>query len=105
MSEKYTFYSNCVDWPRGDVNREGGLRDMIDDAIDITRRTFLKYVDPAEIADIEQNLGYARHPSQGLTMAGDCHVTYHRSKLHGKRCYFFCHSAIEHVFTKRKSSS
>jgi len=94
----YKFYSNCVSWPSGDVFNEGGLSDMIDNAIDITRKTFMKYVYMSELKDIEMSLGYDNHYKQGLTMAGDYHVGYHRSKLHGKRVYYFRHSAIEYVF-------
>jgi hypothetical protein len=36
-----------------------------------------------------------------LTMAGDYHVEYFRSTLHGCRVYGFRHSAIEYVFTRR----
>ena len=75
---------------------------MIDNATDITRRTFLKYVDDSELADITENLGSCWHHSQGLTMSQDWAVSYHRSKLHGKRVYYFCHSAIEYVFTERR---
>ncbi len=96
---KYKYYNNCVSWPSRDVHRNGGLSDMIDDAIDITRQTFLKHVDMAELKDINWSLGYVEHPSQGLTMAGDFHVSYHRSKLHDKRVYYFAHSSIEYVFT------
>jgi len=91
----YLFYNNCVNWPRSDFE---GLLKMIDDSIDITRRTFLKHVDSSGLADIAENLGYCWHHSQGLTMAGDWHISYHRSKLHGKRVYYFKHSAIEYVF-------
>lgn len=99
--QQYKYYNNCVSWPRYDVAREGGLSDMIDDAIDITRQTFLKHVDRNDLENIEVSLCYSKHYSQGLTMAGDWHVSYHRSKLHGKRVYYFAHSAIEYVFTKQ----
>jgi hypothetical protein len=69
---------------------------MIEAARGITRRTFLKHVDRAELRDMEKGLGYERG---GLMMASDWAVSYHRSTLHGKRCYYFRHSAIEHVFT------
>jgi len=95
----YQFYCDCVGWPRHDVLSDGGLSDMIDDSIDITRKTFLKYIDYTELQSLERSLCYYSHPSQGLTMAGDYHVSYHRSKLHGRRVYYFRHSAIEYVFT------
>jgi hypothetical protein len=31
-------------------------------------------------------------------MAGDWHVSYHRSKYKGKTVYYFRHSAIEYIF-------
>ena len=99
----YQFYSNCVGWPE-DASKEGGLSDMIDIEMDITRRTFLKYVDRDELTEIEGGLGYAKHPKQWLTMAGDYHVSYHRSKLHGKRVYYFKQSGIEYVYTNGRET-
>lgn len=90
-----TFLGTCVDWPEDNVQ---SLIDMIDSSISITRATFRKHVDTRQLAEIELELGYDRHHSQGLTMAADWHVSYHRSKLHGKRVYYFCWSGIEHVF-------
>lgn len=95
----YRYYRDCVSWPRSDVDAPGGLKDMISQETGIARRTFLKHVDRLDLEDLERNLGYAKHPAQGLTMAGDYHVSYHRSKLHGKRAYYFKWSSIEHVFT------
>ena len=95
----YRFYRDCVSWPER-AEKPGGLSDMIDDAIDISRKTFLQHVDKLDLNYLEvASMGYAEHHKQGLTMAGDWHVTYHRSKLHGKRVYYFRHSAIEYVFT------
>ncbi len=71
---------------------------MVDQARDVTRRAFLKHVNRECLAEIEQQLAYARHPRRGLTMAGDYCVAYSRSRHHGKRVYFFTHSAIEFVF-------
>lgn len=92
------YYCNCVSWPQKDVHADGGLISMIENAIDITRKTFLKHVDPCALKWAEQALGYEDHPKRGLTMAGDYHVSYHRSKLHGKVVYYFRHSSIEYVF-------
>lgn len=95
---KRTYLNNCVGWPRDDVDAEGGLSEMIDRAIEITRRTFRKHISNQSLAEIEESLGFEQHPKQGLTMAGDFHVSYHRSKLHGKVVYYLRHSAIEYVF-------
>ena len=85
----------CVSWPADDVD---ALIQMIDAAIQITRRTFLQHVDRTELRYAEHGLGYCGHPKHGLTMAGDYHVSYHRSKLHGETVYYFRHSAIEYIF-------
>lgn len=92
---KLPFFNNCVNWNPQDVSAEGGLSEMIERAKDITRRTFLKHVNAEQMRQIEKNFGYQRGV---LTMAKDWHVTYSRSQLHGRRCYFFTHSAIEYVF-------
>lgn len=96
---EYYFFRTCVDWPRYDVNEEGGLCDMIHGSIDITRRTFMAHASHRDLYELERQLGYAEWPAQGLMMASDWMVTYHRSTLHGRRVYYFCHSGIEHVFT------
>ncbi|NCC33545.1 MAG: hypothetical protein EOM24_16245 [Chloroflexia bacterium] len=93
----YQFYRTCVGWPRQDADN---LSKMVDEARDITRNTFLSHVDKEELSGIEIELGYVSHPSRGLTMANDWHVSYHRSKLHGKRVYYFRWSGIEYVFTQ-----
>lgn len=94
------FFSDCVGWPRDDVHTEGGLCAMIDAATDITRATFLRHVDRDGMAEIERALGYAPHDRGScLRMSADWAVSYHRSKLHDRRVYYFRQSAIEYVFT------
>jgi hypothetical protein len=101
MTKDYTYYRCCVNWAEDDVHAEGGLCDMISESRTITRATFLKHVDSESIADIERNLGYAPHDKTAiLTMARDYHVSYYKSKLHGRTVYYFKHSAIEYVFTR-----
>lgn len=92
------YLNNCVGWNKRAVHCDGGLIDMIDNSLDITRETFLKHVDKAAIQDISDNLGYARHYKQGLTMNADWCVSYHRSKLFGNVVYYLRHSGIEYVF-------
>lgn len=74
------------------------IHPMVEAARDISRATFLKHVDRENLREVEAELGYSRHPRQGLTMAGDYHVSYHRSTFCGRPCWFFTWSAIEHVF-------
>jgi len=96
---KLHYYTNCVNWPREDVHREGGLCSMIEARRPITRRTFLKHVDRVDRCELERAFGYAPHdPEAILPMARDWAVSYYRSVLHGKRVYYINHSAIEYVF-------
>lgn len=89
---KYKYSTDCTS------AREKDIRDMVDSAIMITRRTFLQHVDRADLAQLEQSMGYSAHPSQGLVMAADWHVSYHKGKYRGKKCYYVYHSAIEYIF-------
>ena len=81
------------------VHSDGpSITPMVDQARDVTRRTFLQHVDRENLREIEAGIGYAAHPRQGLTMAADWSVSYYRSKFRGRPCYFFKWSSIEHVF-------
>jgi len=94
---EYTFYSTCVGWPHP-AYEEGGLSDMISEALDISRRAFIANVGLERLRQLEKDLGYEPHWTKGLTMAQDFHVSYHRSALYGRRVYFVKWSGIEHVF-------
>ena len=100
---KMQFYRDCVCWPH---NKIGELYDLISLNREITRTTFLKHVDREEFREIEANLGYDTMPwhKGGLRMKNDWAVTYHRSKLNGRVCYYFRHSAIEYVFTEEDNN-
>lgn len=94
------YFTSCVNWPREDVHAKGGLCDMISEAINVTRQTFIRRVHRGDRIELERNFGYAPHCEDSiLTMARDYAVTYHRSKLHGLIVYYIRHSAIEYVFT------
>ena len=89
------FYSSCMDWHPDKVD---DLIEMINHNRQLSRKTFVKHVDKYELERLEESLGYADHLSRGLTMSADRYVTYHRSMLFGKTCYYFRWSAIEYVF-------
>lgn len=76
----YGFYSDCVSWPKSKVD---DLIEMVDNALEITPKTLMKHIDSS---------GYEE-------MIKDCCTSCYRSKLYGKRVYFFQWSAIEYVFT------
>lgn len=91
--KRYYFHCTCVSSGDG-----AAIHAMIDKARDISRKTFLRYVDRENMREVEAALGYAGHPKQGLTMAGDFHPSYHRSAFRGEPCIYFVWSAIEHIF-------
>lgn len=96
---KLNFYSSCVNWPRDDVNTDGGLCSMIDRQVSVTRQTFMRHVNKHDREVLERHFGYAPHdPGASLTMKRDFAVGYAKSLLHGKIVYFINHSAIEYVF-------
>lgn len=97
--ERLEYLNCCVNWPRADVHAPGGLCDMIRGNRQVTRATFRRRVDRRAREGVEAALGYAPHcPGAVLTMRRDFHVSYHRSRLHGRVCYYIRHSAIEYVF-------
>lgn len=98
---EFRFETTCVDVPFMEV---GALVDMIDGGVRVTRGTFLRHVHRGDLAELEGKLGYADHPARGLTMAADWHVSYHKGTFKGRRCYYFRHSAIEHIFTEGRAS-
>lgn len=89
------FIRTCVGCHGKDLDK---LNEMIARERPISRRAFRESVDRAELREIEIGLGYEAHPSRGLTMAGDWHVSYHRSVWGDKPCVYFRWSAIEHIF-------
>jgi len=90
----YNFITNCINstGPRIHVMQE--------QAREITRRTFLKYVNRGDLRAKESECGYAGHHTQGLTMAADCMVQYFKSMYCGKPCVYFYWSGIEYIFVK-----
>lgn len=94
MQKPLQLIGSCVTLGHARCN---ALMDMVDNERDITRQTFGRYVSLREVAEM---FGYAHHPSQGLTLAGDWHVSYHRSKFAGVPCVYVKHSGIEYVYVE-----
>lgn len=100
MKKKYLYYKSCVDFTPTEANRPHGLLEMIDKNLEITRRTFVKHVNPHDLESLEEQLGYERYSKRGLTMAKDGHVSYHRSVLNNQTVYYLRQSAIEYIFVR-----
>ena len=87
--EQCIFFASCVDFGSYNQRAVDALEKAVDDAIDISAKTFFQHVSFPEIRDM---LGYASHPSRGLTLSQDWHISYQRTKLVGFRSYLLCHS-------------
>lgn len=94
MAGNMVFYGACVELG----HQVRALSQCIEDATDVTLETVRRHVDRDEMRDLERRLGYEIGPSKGLHLKDDFHVSYHRSRYMGKRCYYVRHSAIEHIF-------
>ena len=82
---------NCTNPPNVDH-----LMSMVDDALEISRQTFILHVKQSKLNELFPD--YCKRKDQGLTMRDDWHISYHRSMYNKQRCYFLVHSAIEYVF-------
>jgi len=89
------FHCSCVNWPQHDVDKPGGLCDMIASGRDITRLTFCRRVHPEDRREVERALGYDRD----FPISKDFAVRFMSGLLHGRRVWWIKHSAIEYVFT------
>lgn len=91
-TRSWRYRTNCTD------STSFAIVAMQDAAREVTRQTFLKYVDLDSLHAVEDILGYERNARHGLTMAQDGYVTYHLSEYRGRSCAYFRHSAIEFIF-------
>jgi len=96
MASEFYYWRNCTDFHG--LREVTALQSMLDRSIEVTRRTFLAHVNHEDLNIWAESMGYSSHPKQGLTLAGDWHVSYHRSKIFGKWCYYIRHSSIEHIW-------
>ena len=88
MLKNFTFYKDCVSHNDIDV---WWLSEMIDDSVQVTRRTFLQYVSyQDELKELDRHLC--------IPMSRDWHVSYHKGMYNGHLCYYYCHSGIEHLY-------
>lgn len=85
----YKYVHSCVSSTYEDI------WDMVDNSVEITRRTFLQYVDREDLKELERELGYDRW----FHIANDWHVTYHKGTYRDTPCVYLQHSGIEHIFT------
>jgi len=84
----YMYHTDCVNSDAVSID------DMIDSSVEITLRTFLKHISREDLYDVLPIY------NKTFPIEKDYHVSYHRGKYQGKKCYYVVHSAIEYVFIK-----
>jgi len=97
MSKNFVFVTTCVS------AKGRHIRNMVDHCKqrDITRETFLQYVDyQSVLAEIEAGCGYSTTNDGGLRMGNDSYVSYSKSVYRGCPCVYFTWSAIEYIFVE-----
>lgn len=89
------FFTSCPNWlnylPVED------LYSMIENGKEISRKTFLKYVDPESMRYTMEECGYDRY----FPMSKDPYVEYYKSTVRGCPVVYFVWSAMEYVFADR----
>lgn len=89
----YEYHICCIN------STADAIHKMVDAAIDVTYRTMLKHC--PGLLKWAREMGYEVDPRKGLTLKNDWHVSYHRSKYRGRRCYYVRHSSIEYIFVEQ----
>jgi len=82
---RYAFETTCVN------STANLILDMVDQAREVTWRTFTRYVLRYELR--------AFFPGPPA-LERDYHVSFYSSHFNGRRCYFLVHSAIEYVWSE-----
>lgn len=94
MTARRPFFSDCVSWCRkADLEALEWLQDA---AEEIDLPTLRALVDPEDMRDLEDRLGYALDGAPGIRLDEDYHVAFRREPSTG--IPFIEHSHIEYVF-------
>lgn len=97
LCEGFRYIGNCTD-----RSTAPHLENMMDQAKQITYRTFVKAVGLDSVRQIfgDYSWGYQRGD---IRMKNDPYVTYYRSVFNGRPCYYVRHSAIEYIFVEEQA--
>ena len=101
----FTYFTDCVAHNGMSEERLEALHECIDNAIDITWRTLLRWVPIEEIRDTFPLYSYRReHVNQygeqtcPLHIKDDWAVSMRKSTYMGRLCYVIVHSGIEYIW-------
>ena len=78
------------------------LSRCMDNALEITYRTFQQKIGTEEINRINNALGYytLKDAARSLKLHNDYAVCFYRGKFHNKTCYIMDHSSIWYVYAQ-----
>ena len=92
MADRKHFLTSCVDHSCGE-----DINEMVDEARQISYKTFRSHVDSEDFKKLSRQLGYV--PGEHLQLHNDWAVSFYKSKFCGVPCYYFTWSKIEFIFT------
>jgi hypothetical protein len=86
----------------GDCSEVKDYRDdfckMLEDAVGISRRAFMRKVDAKQMREWARALGYADNSREGITMEEDPGISYWESTFRGCPAAFFFYSGGQYIF-------
>lgn len=89
---KMNYLTNCT-------NASGRyITDMVDDAREISYKTFCKYVSQESMQELFPTYSWGNKRDGGLYLKDDYAVRFYKSTYRGKKCVFIEHSRIEYIF-------
>lgn len=86
-----TYLTNCTESDAHSIHQ------LLDDAVEITYKTFCKYVSQVELQSVFSQYSFGNQ-RRGLHLKNDLAVRYYKSTYRGKKCVFIDHSAIDYIF-------
>lgn len=88
----------CVDLSWKVPGQVEELIEFMQNARQVTRRTFVRHSDASGRMNLERKLGYAVGSEKGLHCKDDYHVGYYQGMYRGTKAVCMKHSAIEYMF-------
>jgi hypothetical protein len=98
--KRFRYWTNCV----GTQDAQG-IIDMVDEAKQITWKTFSRHVNIDEIKRLFPDYSYRGEylgpdgmPTAPMHLKDDYTVSFWKSRYRGRLCYYLVHSGIEYIF-------
>lgn len=94
----FVYFQCCADFFSGDVDL---LQDLVDgECEDVDLEEFREQC--SGLDEWACGMGYADRKEDGVVLADDYYVRYHKGTYDGRECYFLVHSAVEFIWLPRE---